>query len=154
VYTTVGIFCVFYVGWLLGRCNELKANSAPCWSHCLLTYVLIYSMEQSPSWEANQFVTSHEIPHILWNPKVHYHMYNCPPPVSILSQPNPVPTCTSHFLKIHPNIILPYMSGSPHWSHSLRFPHQKSIHTSILSCPCYMPRLSHSSQFYYPNNIG
>ena len=29
-------------------------------------------MEQSPSWEANRFSVSQEIPHILQNPKVRY----------------------------------------------------------------------------------
>jgi hypothetical protein len=28
-------------------------------------------MEQSPSWEANQFAASQEFPRILWNQKVH-----------------------------------------------------------------------------------
>jgi hypothetical protein len=43
----------------------------------LLTYeyLLTYSMEQSPSWEANQFAASQKIPCILWNPKVHYRIY-------------------------------------------------------------------------------
>ena len=36
----------------------------------IFTYLLSYSMEQSPSWEANQFAGSQEIPRILWNPKV------------------------------------------------------------------------------------
>jgi len=35
-------------------------------------YLLTYSLEQSPSWEANHFSVSQEIPRILWNPKVHY----------------------------------------------------------------------------------
>jgi hypothetical protein len=35
------------------------------------TYLLNYSMEQSPPWEANRFAASQEIPRILWNPKVH-----------------------------------------------------------------------------------
>jgi len=35
---------------------------------------LTYSMEQSPSWEANRFAASKEIPRILWNPKVHYRI--------------------------------------------------------------------------------
>ena len=66
----------------------------------LLTYLLTYSMVQSPSWEANRFGASQEIPRILWNPKVHYLIHKCPPPVPILSQLDPVQTPTSHFLKI------------------------------------------------------
>jgi hypothetical protein len=49
-----------------------------------LIYLLTYSTEQSPSREANWFSASQEIPRILWNPKVHYHLYKCPPPVPIL----------------------------------------------------------------------
>ena len=55
-------------------------------------------MAQSPSWEAKWFAASQEIPHILWNPKVHYRTQKRPPPVPILGQPNPVHMPTSHLL--------------------------------------------------------
>jgi len=47
-------------------------------------------MEQSPSWDANRFSASPEIPHILWNPKVHYRIYKSQPPIPIQSQINPL----------------------------------------------------------------
>ena len=110
-------------------------------------------MEQSPSWEANRFSDSQEIPHILCNPKVHHRTHNCPPPVPILSQLDPVHAPTSHFLKIQLNIIFPSTSGSPKWSLSTRFPHQNPLYTSPLPHTLYMPRPSHSSRFYDSNNI-
>ena len=47
-------------------------------------YLLTYSMVQSPSWEANWFAASQEIPRILRNPKVHYRTHKRPPLVPIL----------------------------------------------------------------------
>ena len=98
-------------------------------------WLLTYSMEQSPSWEANRFSASQEIPHILWNPKVHYHIHKCPPPVHILSQLDPVHTPKSHFLKSNLNIFLPSMSRSPKWF-SLRFPHQIPAYNVISHVKC------------------
>jgi hypothetical protein len=37
-----------------------------------ISHSLTHSREQSPSWEANRFSASQEIPRILYNPKVHY----------------------------------------------------------------------------------
>ena len=126
---------------------------------CLLLYppsdmnftsLLTYFMEQSHSVEANRFSASQEIPHILWNPKVHYRIRKCQPPVPILShiEPvhapphpnNPIP----QFLKILLYIILPSTPGSSKWSFSLRFPYQNPAHISPLPHTCYMPRPSHS----------
>jgi len=91
-------------------------------------YLLTYYMVQSPSWEANRLAASKKIPRISRNPKVHYRTHKRPPPVSILGQPNPVYIPTFHILEIHPNIIHPSTPRSPHWSLSLRFPHQDPIH--------------------------
>jgi len=66
--------------------------------------LLTYSIVQSPSWEANWFSASQEIPRISRNPKVHYRTHKRPPPVSILGQPNPVHISTSNLLEIRPNI--------------------------------------------------
>ena len=54
------------------------------------TYLLTHSMVQNPSWEANWFAASQEIPRISRNPKVHYRTHKRPPPFSILGQPNPI----------------------------------------------------------------
>ena len=80
-------------------------------------------------------------------------MYKYPPPVPIPSQFDPVYTHNTHFLKIHLNIILRSTPESPKWSPSLKFSHQNPVYAFSLPHTRYMPRPSHSSQFYAPNNI-
>jgi hypothetical protein len=106
----------------------------------LFIYLLTYSMEQSPSLEANLFAASQEIPHILWKQKAPYRTHKRPPRVSFLSQTYPVHKPTSHFLKIHPNIILPSTPGSP--QRPSGFP-TKTLYTRLLSpiratCPAHL----------------
>jgi len=95
-------------------------------------------MVQSPSWEANWFAASQEIPHISRNPKVHYRTHKRPPPVSVLGQPNPVHIPTSHLLEIHPNIIHPSTPSSfqviSHWRN---YELMNSIEILITICPTY-----------------
>ena len=111
-----------------------------------LTYLLTYLLTP---WsrvlleKLTGFATNQEIPPILWNQKVHYHTHKRQPSVPIMSQLHPVPTITSHFLKIHLNIILPSTSWSPQWSLSLSgFPTKtlcKSLPSSIrATCPAHL----------------
>jgi hypothetical protein len=76
------------------------------WVPFLLTYLLTYSKEQRTPCRTKWFTASKEIPRILWNPKVRYHIHKYLPPVPILSQLNPVPAPTSHFLKIQLNLSI------------------------------------------------
>ena len=100
------------------------------------------SMEQSPSWEANQFSASQEILRILWNPKVHCRIHKCPPSVSILRQIDPVhtPNSTSwrFILMLASNLRLGLRSGF----FSLKFPHQNPVYSSPLPirtiCPAHL----------------
>jgi hypothetical protein len=78
----------------------------------LLNYILHGGI---PSWEANRFSASQEIPPILWNPKVHYRIYKYPPPVRILSQLDPVhtphPTSWRSILILYSHLRLGLPSG-------------------------------------------
>ena len=80
----------------------------------VLIYFLIYSMKQSPSWEANRFSAT--------QPEGLLAHSKCPPPVPMLSQLDSVHTPTYQLLKTNLNIILPSTPVSPKWSLSLTFP--------------------------------
>jgi hypothetical protein len=105
---------------------------ATCVSGCS---VFIECREESHS-------ASEEFPRNVWNPKVHYSIYTCPPPVPILSQLDLVHTPTSHVLKIHLYIMRPSRPGSSKWpfpsgfpTKTLNEPHPSPIHTT---CPTHL----------------
>jgi len=99
-------------------------------------------MVQSPSWEANWFAASQDIPRISRNLKVHYRTHKRHTPISILGQPNQVHIPNSHLLKIHPNIMHSSMPRSSQWSHSLRFSHQGPLNPLSspirATCPAHL----------------
>ena len=114
-------------------------------------------MVQRPSWEANWFAASQEIPRISRNPKVHYRNHKRPPPVPILGQPNPVHIPTSHLQQMDPNIIHPSTPRSSEWSPSLRFPHQDRIQPLSspirTTCPAHLLLLDFITLSLYEDKI-
>ena len=119
IFATLVFFTMY--GWLSGLLQQTRQPP-----------VLTYSMVQSPSWEANWFAASQEIPRISRNPKVHYRTHKCPPPLSLLGQPNPVHIPTSHLLEIRPNIIHPSKPRSPQCFFPSLFP-TKTLYTPLSS---------------------
>ena len=89
-------------------------------------------MVQSPSWAANWFAASQEIPRISRTPKVHYRTHKRPPTISTMGQPNPIHIPTSQLLDIHPNIIHPSTPRSPSDLYPSGFP-TKTLYTPLSS---------------------
>jgi len=141
-----------YTAWFnpnnVGRGVQIADLLFPSFCHFhlytdILLSILTYSMVQSPSWAANGFAASQEIPRISRNPMVHYRTHKRPPPVSILGPPNPVYIPTSHILEIHPIIIHPSTPRSPQWSLSLRFPNTLYVFLSLPRAFCRLFNYTH-----------
>jgi hypothetical protein len=86
-------------------------------------------VELRPSWEAASCADTQELPNILWNPEVHYHVHKSPSLVPILSQINPVHTTRSYLSKIHFNITFPLRLGLPSGLFPFGFPTKTIIVT-------------------------
>jgi hypothetical protein len=98
-----------------------------------ITYLLTYSMEQIPSWEANRFSASQEIPCILWNPKGYYRIHNSPPPV--LSWACSIQSMPPHSVSRRSILVLSFRPrlGAPSGLFPSGFP------TIILYTPLFSP---------------
>jgi hypothetical protein len=77
---------------------------------------LSYSMEQSPSSEANSHSEREEVLCFLWKVKVQYRVHKIPTLLTTLNQISPVHILKHNFCEIHFNIILPTTPMSPKWS--------------------------------------
>ena len=140
---------------LVGSVAHISVHADTCTPHNYASYIdlnhpICFSYKSlSPGRRQHKNILT---PHILWSPNVHYRIHKCPPSVPILSQNDQLHTRTSHFLKMHLNIIFPiyawvsqvFPSGFP----------TKTLYTPLLSPhTCYIPRPSHSSRFDPPHNI-
>jgi len=98
-------------------------------------------MEQNPSWEANRFSASQEIPRILWNLKVHYRITSaCHLSLtwaSLIQSIPPHPTSGRSILVLFSHLCLSLLNGlfpSDFPTKTLYTPLVSPIHTT---CPAH-----------------
>jgi len=96
-------------------------------------------MELSPSREANSHSASQQVPHLLWNRKIHYRIHESTPLVFVLSQTSPFHTSPPYFTKIHFNIICPSNPSSS----ELSLPYRPSDHDRINSTKIFREEEDH-----------
>jgi hypothetical protein len=104
-----------------------------------LNHIWTNSTEQNPSWRANGFSASQEIPCIVCNLDVHYHVHKKPPLAYILCQMNPVYSFFLIFLKYVCNIIFSSTPRPSKWSLSGFLTKALYIFIYILFHACHMP---------------
>jgi hypothetical protein len=101
--------------------------------------------------ETSYSTASQKIPRTLWKQKVHHRVHKSPPPISVLSQTNPIQKHLHSFTTRHP--ILSLKPASSKLSLSLKLSHRNTIRISPTVHSCQLSRPFHPSWFSYPNNI-
>ena len=94
---------------------------------------------------------SQKIYRILWKPYDYYRIQKNTPLVPILSQIQTI--STTHFLKIHFNIIPNLRLGLPNGLPRSYLPHQNPARTSSVSHTCRLSCVSPSLWFYHLSDI-
>jgi hypothetical protein len=87
---------------------------------CNLTHSLTHSTQHSPSWKANRFAASQEIPRF-YGTRRFITAFTSTRHLSLSWASLIQSILPSHYLKIQINIMLPSKPGSPQWSLSLMF---------------------------------
>ena len=98
-------------------------------------------MEQSPSWVANMSSDNQHNPRTLWNPKVHYRIHKCSPPVHILSQINaghaPHPISWRSILILSSHLRLGFPSGLFPSDFPTKTPYTPLLYPIRATCPAH-----------------
>ena len=118
------------------------------------TYLLTSSTQHSHSSECIRFLRQTGNSAHFLNPKVHYRIHKCSPPVHIQRQLDTVHIPTSHLLNFHLCIIFPSMSASPKMSLSLKLPHQNPVYSSLHPYTLYASPISNLSIFLTRKILG
>ena len=106
-------------------------------------------MQQNPSWDANSYLPSQEIPCILWNTEVHYQVQRCMSSIPVLNE-------MYLFTPPHSASLRPIFSSHLCLGLSrISFPQVfwPKLCQHFYSLPCYILQPPHPPWFNHPSNI-